>query len=162
MPLAMNPSSENQAAPGGRKPPARKRGCLIAFAVAAIIVLLGALRIYHPRFESSPPSGIEFLAWQQVEKKDYKASIANPSECSRVISAFKRGTWTMPHLCKARARFRIQYENGTVEHVDFMPGHAGPESCEIRMGMGHYQLPRKDLFQALREAGFDTSKIPVD
>lgn len=101
-------------------------------------------------------------AWQHGEKKDYKASITSPSDCSRIINAFKRGTWTMPHMCKARAHFRIHHENGKVDHVDFMPGHDGPDFCEIRMGLGHYRLSRKELFQILGEAGFDTSKIPVD
>lgn len=162
MPLTMNPSGEHQTAPGSRRPPARKKGCLIFFAVVSLTVFLGAIRIYHPRFEDSSPSEIEMQAWQYRENKDHKLSIADPSDCRRIINGFKRGTWTMPHMCKARARFKIHYENGAVDHVDFMPGHAGPEFCEIRMGLNHYQLSRKELFQIFGEAGFDTSKIPVD
>lgn len=162
MPLAMSASREHRAAPSRCRPSVRKRGCLISFTLIALTVFLGAIRIYHPRFKSSSASEIEVQAWQYDRNENYKANITSPPDCSGIINAFKRGTWTMPHMCKARASFKIHYANGAVDHVDFMPGHDGPKFCEIRMGLGHYRLSRKELFQALREAGFDTSKIPVD
>lgn len=162
MPLAMNAAREHRAAPSRRRPSVRKRGCLISFALIALTVLLAAIRVYHPRFKSSSPSEIEMLAWQHGRNENHSERITSPSNCSSIINVFKQGTWTIPHMCKDRARFKIQYENGTVDYVDFMPGHDGPEFCEIRMGLGHYRLSRKELFEVLREAGVDTSKIPVN
>jgi hypothetical protein len=146
----------------------RRRGCLIFSAVIVLglsLSLLSALRIYHPRFKESLPSRIEVQAWQYSSSKgfrNYTSTISNPSECRAVMAAFKRGTWVMPHMCKGSARFEIHYENGSVDHVDFMLGHAGPNFCEIRTGLGHYRLSRKAFSQIMNDAGVDASEFLVD
>ena len=162
----MNPTDENLTASDQSHTPVRRRGCLSFFVVLLLFLLLGAIRIYHPRFKATLPSRIEFHARQydDVTNTDwlYKTSVTDSAACRVVIDAFKRGTWAMPHMCKESATFEIHYENGAVDYVDFMPGHDGPDFCEIRMGLGHYRLLRKDLIQILSQAGVDPSKIPVD
>lgn len=145
-----------------------RRGCLICCAVILLVLVLSflsALRIYHPRFKESLPSRIEVQAWQYSSTKgfrEYTTSITDPSECRAVIDAFKRGTWVMPHMCKGNARFEIHYENGSKDYVDFMLGHAGPNFCEIRMGLWHYRLSRNAFSQIMNDAGFDASAFPAD
>ncbi len=65
-------------------------------------------------------------------------------------------------MCKASAHFTIHHEDGKVDKYDYMPGHDGPDFCEIRTDLGHYKLSRKAFFRALIDAGVDVSKIPVE
>jgi hypothetical protein len=150
--------SENSVALGEGRPPAPKRGCLIFCGVIFLLVLLGALYIYHPPLEESTPSLIEIRVWEDEGNKEYR--ITNPTDCSSVVGAFKRGTLTTPCMCKHIAFFRVRHKDGSVEDVHLLPGHAGPDSCELRMGLLHYRLFRKDLFQIMSSAGIDSSKIP--
>ena len=147
--------------PTSVRPSARRHGCLIFAAVLVILLVPGMAYVNHPRFESSTPLRIEFHADEYPSYREYGSDIADPIRCRTVIDAFKRGTWAMPHMCKASALFKIHYENGAVDLVDFMSGHDGPDFCEIRMGVGHYRLARKELFRILDGAGLDSSKIPV-
>ena len=156
----MKLTSENRTAPSEAKPPDRNRGCLISCSVIVFLILLGAIRIYHPPLKTSPPVGIEMRAWPHKEDKEYRTTITKLSDCSSVISTFKNGTLTMPCMCKFVAKFKIRYEDGSVDDVDLLPGHAGPESCEIRMGLLHYRLSRKDLIPIMDSAGIDSSKLP--
>ncbi len=156
----MRPTSENRTTPSEGKQPVRNRGCLITFSVIVLLILLGAIRIYHPPLKVSTPSGIEMRAWPREKHKEYKITITNPSDCSSVISAFKLGTLTTPCMCKYVANFEIRYDDGRVDDVDLLPGHAGPDSCEIRMGRLHYRLSRKDLIPIMNSAGIDSSNLP--
>jgi hypothetical protein len=152
-------SARNQALKQARKP-VRKRGCLIFVAVIALLLLVGAVRIYRPRFGASVPDRIEVRAMQFDGQGDYySAHITEPNDCRSVIALFERGTWAMPCMCKEFVSFEIHSQNGSVESIDLLPGHTGPESCQIRRGLWHYELSRKDFGRIIAEAGFDETKV---
>jgi hypothetical protein len=151
-------SARNQTLEQARKP-VRGRGCLISVAVIALLLLLGAVRISRPRFVASVPDRIEVRATQFDGGEDYSAHITAPNDCRSVIALFERGTWTMPCMCKEFVSFKIHSQNGSVEYIDLLPGHSGPESCQIRRGLWHYGLSRKDFGRIIAEAGFDEAKV---
>jgi hypothetical protein len=143
----------------GKRKSVRGRGCLIIVAVILLLLLLGVARIYRPQFASSFPARIGIEAPQFDGKEDYRASISNRNACSSVIKFFEAGELEMPCMCKEYARFEIYYKNGDVDHVDLLSGHRGPSFFQIRRGLWHYRLSRKEFCQIIGQAGIDGSKL---
>ena len=143
----------------GARKPIRRRGCLIAVVLPFLLLLVGIVRIYRPRFASSIPTSIGVEAPQFAGNEDYRARVTNANACRSVIASFEQGTLTMPCMCKEYARFAISYGNGTVDHVKLLSGHSGPEFFQIRIGLWQYRLPRKDLGRIMEAAGVDESKL---
>jgi hypothetical protein len=139
--------------------PVRGSGCLIIIAVILLLLLLGTVRIYRPRFAASVPERIEVCATQFNGKGDYSAGIMKRNACGSVIAFFEQGTLAMPCMCKQYGTFKIYSEDGTVESIDLLPGHTGPESFQIRMGLWHYELSRSDFGRIIAEAGVDEAKL---
>ena len=150
--------SQTNPQKGDRKA-VRGRGCLITVAVISLLLLLGVARVSRPRFASSVPTHIGIEAPQFGDREDYRTSIGKRSACSSVIDFFEHGELAMPCMCKEYARFAIYYENGGVVHVDLLSGHSGSEFFQIRIGLCHYLLPRKEFGRILEEAGVDEAKL---
>ena len=137
------------------------KGCLTVLAVCFLLVLSCTIYVRHPHFSGKLPSKMEVEIYDFVSTNEYRTSITNPSACRRIMETLKSGTWTLPHRCKYRGTFTIHYDNGKADVVGYMPGHSGPEFCEIELA-GHYQLSRTNLYQVMRDAGVDVSQIPVE
>jgi hypothetical protein len=99
--------------------------------------------------------------YDYVSTNEYRVSITNAAACRMIVQTLKSGVWTMPHLCKYRATFTLHYDNGKSDLIGYMPGHSGPEICEIGLG-GYYRLSRTNFYQVMRDAGVDMSRMPVE
>ena len=138
------------------------KGCLTVLAVFLLLIISCAVYLRHPRFKSPSPLQIHVEVWPTGgSTNEYRMTITNSVVCRTVVETFKKGTWTIPHMCKHRVTFTIRYDDGTTDVVGYMPGHSGPESCEIEVG-SYYRLARTNLYQVMRDAGVDISKIPED
>lgn len=135
------------------------RGCLITAIVILLLLLVGVARVYRPRFASPVPVRIEVDAEQFHGSERYRASMGGPNTCRRVIDYFEQGSLTMPCMCKAQARLAIYHENGVVDRVDLLSGHSGSEFFQIRQGLFHYRLSRKEFGRMLEDAGVIESKV---
>lgn len=65
----------------------------------------------------------------------------------------------MDHKCADIGTFTIRYTNGKMDTLTFLPGH-DINRYEFRFGHWLYLLPRPQLYQVLRDAGVDTTKMP--
>src|SRR6185436_6489033 len=140
------------------------RGCLL---IVGIFVLLGVasyLYLRVPHFSGSAPTSIDFTMQSPdspgVESKVLvQASITGAPACASLFALLRSARFRMDHKCADIGSFTVRYANGKTDTLSVLPGH-DPTGYEFRFGGWLYRLPRERLYQVLREAGVDTTKMP--
>ena len=163
----MNPALPNT--PKTAKPVAGRLWRIIitvalpAFALFAVAGYL-YLPIYRrtPHFNGSSPVLLEVVA--RSPQPDavvlLQTSITNQTACTSVLEFLGTARRGEDHKCMEIGSLTVRYNNGKTDRIRFLPGH-DPERYEIRYGDWKYELPRKKFYQVLKDAGIDSTKMPV-
>ena len=139
-------------------------GCLF---IVVAFVLFGVSRYFHlrsPHFSGSAPLSIEITIRSPdspttESKVLVQASITNGPACAPLFALLRSARFRMDHKCADIGSFTIRYANGKTDTLAVLPGH-DPAAYEFRFGGRSYQMPREGLYQVLRDAGVDTTKMP--
>ena len=149
------------------------RGCLLI--IAALILLLGVAGYFYPgaphffyfrapHLSGSTASSIEFTMQSPnspsaKSKVLVQASITNGPACASLFALLHSARFRIDHKCADIGSFTIRYTNGKTDTLAVLPGH-DPTGYEFRYRGSLYRLPRERLYQVLRDAGVDTTKMP--
>ena len=140
------------------------RGCLF---IVGAFVLLGVACYFclrGPHFSSSAATSIDITMRsprsQTAESKVLvQLRITKEPACAALFALLRSARLRMDHKCADIGTFTVRYANGKTDTLAVLPGH-DPTGYEFRFGGSLYRLPRERLYQVLRDAGVDTTKMP--
>ena len=140
------------------------RGCLC---IVGAFVLLGVAGYFHlraPHFSGSAATSIDITMRSPrspfAESKILvQASITDGPACASLFALLRSARFRMDHKCAAIGSFTVRYADGRTDTLAVLPGH-NPTGYEFRFGGWLYRLPKERLYQVLRDAGVDTTKMP--
>jgi hypothetical protein len=144
------------------------RGCLFIIGAFVLFGVVGCLYLYFrlraPHFSGSDATSIDInMRSPDSPTADSKvlvqASITNGPACESLLALLRSADFRMDHKCADIGLFTIRYANGRTDTLAVLPGH-DPTGYEFRYGGWLYRLPRERLYQVLRDAGVDTTKMP--
>jgi len=88
-----------------------------------------------------------------------QASISNGPACASLFALLQSARFRIDHKCAHIGSVTVRYANGKTDTLAVLPGH-DPTGYEFRLGGWMYRLPRERLYQVLRDAGVDPTKMP--
>jgi ferredoxin len=170
VPNSLHPGAGGTAAHGssccGQEKKGRKlvgRGRWIIFA-AIVLMVVWYIFPRAPHFSGDTASSIDITMSSPVApdvKPEVllKTSIISEAACAPMLALLRSARDHADHKCADIGSFHIHYTNGRTDTLAMLPGH-DPTGYEFRFGGRAYRVPRDQLYQALREAGVDATKMP--
>lgn len=140
------------------------RGCLLIVGSFVLLGVAGYFYLRSPHFSGSAATSID-ITMQSPDsptaesKVLVQASIPNGPACASLFALLRSARFRMDHKCADIGSFTVRYANGKTDTLAVLPGH-DPTRYEFRFGGWLYRLPREQLFQVLRAAGVDSTKMP--
>lgn len=140
------------------------RGRLLIVGTFVLFGIAGYFYVRAPHFSGSAATSIELtMRSPRSPKAESKvlvqADITNGPACASLFALLRSARLRKDHKCAAIGSFTVRYPNGKTDTLAVLPGH-DLTGYEIRFDGWLYRLPRERLFQALRDAGVDTAKMP--
>jgi hypothetical protein len=140
------------------------RGCAL---IVQSFILLGVAGFFYPRaphFSGSTATSIDIKMRSPdsptaESKVLMQATIANAPACSSLFALLCSARLRMDHKCADIGSFTVRFANGRTDTLAVLPGH-DLTGYEFRFGGWLYRLPRERLYQVLRDAGVNTTKMP--
>jgi hypothetical protein len=136
------------------------RACAGVLAMVFLVAMGGWLYVRHPRFSGEAPASITIFAQNTnsgVVLID--ATVTNRESCLEILATLRKATWGLDPKCEAIGQVRIQYAEGGRDDLGFLPSH-GDDKFEFRHRWLKYNVPREKLYQTLKAAGVEVTKIP--
>ncbi len=138
--------------------------------IIGTVVLLGVAGYFYirhlqaPDFGDSAATSIDIKMWsppspRAASKVLVQASITDGPACASLFALLRSARSGTDHKCDGIGSFTVRYTNGKTDTLGVLPGH-DPTAYEFRFHGSLYQLPREQLYQVLREAGVDSTKMP--
>jgi len=130
------------------------RGCVVAGAVALLLVLSCSAYVHHPHFAGSSPSSVGVIVYAPASSRiAYQTNITDPTSCKVLVAGLKKAEFAM-FGAKADAELNIHYGSGETDRVGFTRGYKG--RCSF-FQHGIYSMPSNEFFQVLAAGGIDVS-----
>jgi hypothetical protein len=140
--------------------------------VIAALVIFGLVLLFFnraPDFSGSKVSSIEIKIYGGMISVDseilgrellLESTLTDSSVCASIFKFLSSAYRGSDHKCPSIGLIEIHYADGKIDTIEPLHGH-DPEYIEFRFDDELYLLPREQFLQILRDAGVDTSKIPV-